>query len=106
MHLPFMKIATLPKGGQNCIHGPVVSVPTNLSKAIRISSTSTHYQVKEVPNGYYEIIFGDGTSTGKAPSAGNKIVIDYLSTKGPEANGASIFSTVFFLLVLFARGRT
>ena len=46
-----------------------------------------------MPNGYYEIIFGDGLSTGKAPVAGNKIVIDYLSTKGPEANGASIFST-------------
>lgn len=66
---------------------------TNINKATRITATSTHYQIKEVPNGYYEIIFGDGTSTGKAPSAGNKIVIDYLSTKGPEANGASIFST-------------
>ena len=66
---------------------------TNISKATRITSTSTHYQIKEVPNGYYEIIFGDGLSTGKAPVAGNKIVVDYLSTKGPEANGASIFST-------------
>ena len=66
---------------------------TNISKATRITATSTHYQIKEVPNGYYEIIFGDGISTGKAPVAGNKIVIDYLSTKGPEANGASIFST-------------
>ena len=66
---------------------------TNINTASRITSTSTHYQIKEVPNGYYEIIFGDGTSTGKAPSAGNKVVIDYLSTKGPEANGASIFST-------------
>ena len=66
---------------------------TNISKATRITATSTHYQIKEVPNGYYEIIFGDGLSTGKAPVAGNKIVIDYLSTKGPEANGASIFST-------------
>jgi len=66
---------------------------TNINTASRITSNSTHYQIKEVPNGYYEIIFGDGTSTGKAPSAGNKIIIDYLSTKGPEANGASIFST-------------
>ena len=66
---------------------------TNISKATRITATSTHYQIKEVPNGYYEVIFGDGISTGKAPVAGNKIVIDYLSTKGPEANGASIFST-------------
>jgi len=66
---------------------------TNINTATRITPTSTHYQIKEVPNGYYEIIFGDGTSTGKAPSAGNKIIIDYLSTKGPVANGANIFET-------------
>ena len=66
---------------------------TNINTAKRITPTSTHYQIKEVPNGYYEIIFGDGLSTGKAPSAGNMIKIDYLSTKGPAANGASIFST-------------
>ena len=72
---------------------PTFNTYTNINKATRITPTSTHYQIKEVPNGYYEIIFGDGISTGKAPVAGNKIVIDYLSTKGPVANGASIFST-------------
>tara|TARA_B100000614_G_scaffold101022_1_gene90776 strand:+ start:2136 stop:4025 length:1890 start_codon:yes stop_codon:yes gene_type:complete len=66
---------------------------TNINTASRITSTSTHYQIKEVPNGYYEIIFGDGISTGKAPVAGNKIIIDYLSTKGPAANGAGVFAT-------------
>ena len=65
---------------------------SNIGKAIRITNTSTHYQIKEVPNGYYEIIFGDGITTGKAPVAGNKIVIDYLSTKGTVANGASTFT--------------
>ena len=72
---------------------PTFDTYTNINKATRITSTSTHYQIKEVPNGYYELIFGDGTSTGKAPSAGNKIVVDYLSTVGPAANGASVFST-------------
>ena len=72
---------------------PTFTTYTNINKATRITSTSTHYQIKEVPNGYYEIIFGDGTSTGAAPIAGNKIVIDYLSTVGPEANGSSVFST-------------
>ena len=72
---------------------PTFTSYTNINKATRITSTSTHYQIKEVPNGYYEIIFGDGTSTGLAPVAGNKIVIDYLSTVGPEANGSSVFST-------------
>ena len=66
---------------------------TNINTARRITPTSTHYQIKEVPNGYYEIIFGDGLSTGKAPTAGNMIKIDYLSTKGTAGNGASIFTT-------------
>lgn len=64
---------------------------TDINRAIRITGTSTHYQVKEVPNGYYEIIFGDGSTLGKAPSPGNKIVVEYLSTKGPAANTADIF---------------
>ena len=64
---------------------------TSLKKAIRITSESKHYQVKEVPNGYFEILFGDGVTTGKSPTAGNKIVITYLSTVGPTANGASVF---------------
>ena len=65
---------------------------TNINKAIRITNDSTFYQIKEVPNGYYEVIFGDGTTTGKAPVAGNKIVIDYLSTQGTVANDASAFT--------------
>jgi len=65
---------------------------TNIRQAIRITNTSTFYQIKEVPNGFYEIIFGDGTTTGKAPVAGNKVVIDYLSTQGTVANDASSFS--------------
>ena len=64
---------------------------TSLKKAIRITSESKHYQIKEVPNGYFEILFGDGITTGKSPTAGNKIVITYLSTVGPTANGASVF---------------
>ena len=65
---------------------------TNIKEAIRITDTSTFYQIKEVPNGFYEIIFGDGRTTGKAPVAGNKIIIDYLSTQGTVANDASSFS--------------
>ena len=65
---------------------------TNITKAIRITNESMFYQIKEVPNGYYEVIFGDGTTTGKAPEAGNKIVIDYLSTEGTVANSATSFT--------------
>ncbi|XP_052695810.1 uncharacterized protein LOC128174255 [Crassostrea angulata] len=33
LHIPFMKVMALPKGGQKNIHGPVVCVPSNLKKA-------------------------------------------------------------------------
>jgi len=73
--------------------GTTFKTYTNISKAIRITNDSTFYQIKEVPNGYYEVIFGDGLSSGKAPVTGNKVVIDYLSTNGTVANGATSFST-------------
>ena len=65
---------------------------TNLKDAVRVTADSTYYQIKEVPNGYYEVLFGDGVSTGKRPVAGNKIVITYLSTVGPAADGAQTFT--------------
>ncbi len=65
---------------------------TNINKAVRVENDSTYYQIKEVPNGYYELIFGDGTTTGKAPVAGNKIIVDYLSTQGTTANGGTSFT--------------
>ena len=65
---------------------------TDILDAPKITETSTLYQVKEVPNGYYELIFGDGLATGRRPESGNKIIITYLSTKGPEGNGGTLFT--------------
>ena len=65
---------------------------TDIKKAIRIENDSTFFQIKEVPNGFYELIFGDGLTTGKAPVAGNKIIVDYLSTQGTAANTATTFT--------------
>lgn len=65
---------------------------TDLRKAVRIESTSKHFQIKEVPNGTYELLFGDGVSTGKRPTAGNKIQLTYLSVVGSTADGASSFT--------------
>lgn len=65
---------------------------TNVNTAVRITEDSKHYQIKEVPNGYYEIIFSDGYTIGKAPESGNKIVLSYLSTVGELANSAEIFT--------------
>ena len=76
----------------NTASSPLFDTYTNIKKAIRITDDSTFYQIKEVPNGYYEILFGNGIATGKRPVAGNKIVIDYLSTVGTVANGANTFT--------------
>lgn len=65
---------------------------TNLNTAISLSSTSTHYILREAPNGYYELSFGDGLMTGKAPVTGNMIVVNYLNTVGASANGGSSFT--------------
>ena len=65
----------------------------NVNSAIRIDSSSTVYIIREIPNGYYELTFSDGTILGKAPSAGNKIVVEYLASNGADANGANVFST-------------
>ena len=73
--------------------GTTFATYTNIKDAVRITDDSTYYQIKEVPNGYYELIFGDGISSGKAPVSGNKILVDYLSTKGTAANGATTFTT-------------
>ncbi len=32
LHIPFMKVLPLPKGGQNGVHGPVVCVPSSIQK--------------------------------------------------------------------------
>lgn len=62
-----------------------------LSRAVIINAESAFYQLRETPNSYYELIFGDGISTGRAPVAGNKISLSYLSSHGTAANTASGF---------------
>ena len=65
---------------------------TDIQKSVRINTTSTIFIVREVPNGYYELTFSDGNVLGKAPEAGNKIEVTYLSVKGADANLASTFA--------------
>jgi hypothetical protein len=64
---------------------------TPLYNAITVNASSQLYQLREAPNGYYELIFSDGITTGRAPVAGNKIVLTYLSSNGDLANTASGF---------------
>lgn len=65
---------------------------TPISNAITVNAQSRFYQISEAPNGFYELNFGDGISFGRAPVAGEKIVVSYLSCVGGAANGASSFT--------------
>jgi hypothetical protein len=69
-------------------------VYTPLYEAITVNASSQLYQLREAPNGYYELIFSDGITTGRAPVAGNKIVLTYLASNGALANtGAGFVAT-------------
>ena len=67
-------------------------VYTNINNASSISSTSKIYVIKETPNGFYELTFGNGVRLGSYPQPGNKIEVYYYTVAGPEANGGRTFS--------------
>ena len=64
---------------------------TNLLKATTINAESTLYILKESPNGFYELSFGNGTTLGRAPDAGNKVTVTYLASSGAESDTAKTF---------------
>lgn len=64
---------------------------TSLLKATTINENSTLYILKESPNGFFELSFGNGTTLGKAPDAGNKITITYLASSGSASDTAKTF---------------
>ncbi len=72
---------------------------TSLYEVITIDATSRVYQLRETPNGYYELTFSDGITIGAAPIAGNKIVVSYLSSNGASSNGGSSFTAAGTLSV-------
>ena len=65
---------------------------TDVENAVRIDSTSTVFIIRETPNGFYELIFGEGNVLGKNPVSGNKIVVTYIAPTGADANGISAFT--------------
>jgi hypothetical protein len=82
---------------------PVYIIPDNNIDAetavVKVYQTSTSTAaavynniLKETPNGFFELSFGDGQTFGIAPSAGNRIEVQYLSTNGAGANRASLFT--------------
>ena len=67
-------------------------VYTNILEATNITSQSKIYAIKETPNGFYELSFGNGVITNQIPNAGNRVQVIYDVVAGPEANGASTFT--------------
>ena len=65
---------------------------SDIRNSVNITPLSRVYIVREAPNGFYELIFSEGNVLGQAPVAGNKISVEYLSTKGATANNASSFT--------------
>ena len=78
--------------------GSAFTTYTNLNAATTINAGSTIYILKEAPNGFFEITFGDGSTFGVAPVPGQRIEITYISTNGAVANGAAVFSQPSFAL--------
>ena len=62
---------------------------TDVFSATTIDIASRLYILRESPNKFYELTFGDNNSLGETPVAGNVIDINYLRTSGGEANGVA-----------------
>lgn len=69
----------------------VFATYTSLLKATTISENSTLYILKESPNGFFELSFGNGTTLGKAPEAGSKVTVTYLAASGSASDTAKTF---------------
>ena len=65
---------------------------SDIVNARAINENSTLYILRESPNGFFELSFGNGVTLGKAPITGSKIEIEYLSVAGALSNGAKVFS--------------
>ena len=63
-----------------------------LASAQTVTAATRYYSLRESPNGYYELIFGDGITTGKAPAPGEVIQVRYIRTSSSAANTASVFT--------------
>ena len=64
----------------------------NLKDATLINAATALYILKESPNEFFELSFGDGVTFGVTPKAGYKIEVDYLSVQGPTANDGTLFT--------------
>ncbi len=66
----------------------------NLKEATLINAQTALYILKESPNEFFELSFGDGIIFGVSPKAGYKIEVDYLSVAGAAANDGALFTPI------------
>jgi len=66
----------------------------NIIDVTSVSENSTIYILKEAPNEFYQLTFGANDILGQAPASGGKIVVDYISTSGPDANTAKTLTAI------------
>lgn len=71
----------------------------NILNATTITSNSSVYLLREIPNGFYQLSFGSNNILGNQPVAGNAIIMNYISTNGADANSATDFSPISSLLI-------
>jgi len=64
-------------------------VYNNVFSASAIDASSQLYILRESPNRFYELTFGDNNSLGRSPQPGNVVEIDYLRTNGKKSNGVA-----------------
>lgn len=62
---------------------------TSVFEATTIEATSRLHILRESPNKFYELTFGDNNSLGETPVAGNVVDVNYLRSSGSDANGVA-----------------
>ena len=68
---------------------------THSDNITTVGPDSTVYFLKEIDDGLYEIIFGDGT-IGKRPAVGSLITVEYVISSGGAANNCRTFNITSF----------
>jgi len=63
-----------------------------ITEVTEITESSLIYVLKETPNGFFELSFGNGNTLGPTPNAGSKIIVEYISCSGSVANGGKVFT--------------
>jgi hypothetical protein len=72
---------------------------TNIIDITSVNENSTIFILKEAPNGFYQLSFGNNGILGQSPTAGGLIEVNYLSTRAALANGAGTFTPIDTVIV-------